>query len=173
MDIRDLKRECNDLIDELETLQQTDAKLDLRIQELQNCLEKTSIPESVTDLPRLPHIVKMEDEETEGIISETVVEEKVIEEKEEVSQNEPSEPLENLREKKEEENPWKEMDQQRFPADTVIIYESSNLENTIVRVIKIIAFLRNIVWNYGVSNNACNGNVIRGERHVRKRKKES
>lgn len=25
MDIRDLKRECNDLIDELETLQQTDA----------------------------------------------------------------------------------------------------------------------------------------------------
>ena len=40
MDIRDLKRECNDLIDELETLQQTDAKLDLRIQELQNCLEK-------------------------------------------------------------------------------------------------------------------------------------
>ena len=102
MDIRDLKRECNDLIDELETLQQTDAKLDLRIQELQNCLEKTSIPESVTDLPRLPHIVKMEDEETEGIISETVVEEKVIEEKEEVSQNEPSEPLENLREKKEE-----------------------------------------------------------------------
>ena len=137
MDIRDLKRECNDLIDELETLQQTDAKLDLRIQELQNCLEKTSIPESVTDLPRLPHIVKME---TEGIISETVVEEKVIEEKEEVSQNEPSEPLENLREKKEEENPWKEMDQQRFPADTVIIYESSNLENTIVRVIKIIAF---------------------------------
>lgn len=44
MDIRDLKRECNDLIDELETLQQTDAKLDLRIQELQNCLEKTSIP---------------------------------------------------------------------------------------------------------------------------------
>ena len=131
MDIRDLKRECNDLIDELETLQQTDAKLDLRIQELQNCLEKTS---------RLPHIVKMEDEETEGIISETVVEEKVIEEKEEVSQNEPSEPLENLREKKEEENPWKEMDQQRFPADTVIIYESSNLENTIVRVIKIIAF---------------------------------
>ena len=104
MDIRDLKRECNDLIDELETLQQTDAKLDLRIQELQNCLEKTSIPESVTDLPRLPHIVKMEDEETEGIISETVVEEKVIEEKEEVSQNEPSEPLENLREKKEEEN---------------------------------------------------------------------
>lgn len=140
MDIRDLKRECNDLIDELETLQQTDAKLDLRIQELQNCLEKTSIPESVTDLPRLPYIVKMEDEETEGIISETVVEEKVIEEKEEVSQNEPSEPLENLREKKEEENPWKEMDQQRFPADTVIIYESSNLENTIVRVIKIIAF---------------------------------
>ncbi|MEI3587973.1 MAG: hypothetical protein ACLUTY_03575 [Waltera sp.] len=140
MDIRDLKRECNDLIDELETLQQTDAKLDLRIQELQNCLEKTSIPESVTDLPRLPHIVKMEDEETEGIISETVVVEKVIEEKEEVSQNEPSEPLENLREKKEEENPWKEMDQQRFPADTVIIYESSNLENTIVRVIKIIAF---------------------------------
>ena len=140
MDIRDLKRECNDLIDELETLQQTDAKLDLRIQELQNCLEKTSIPESVIDLPRLPHIVKMEDEETEGIISETVVEEKVIEEKEEVSQNEPSEPLENLREKKEEENPWKEMDQQRFPADTVIIYESSNLENTIVRVIKIIAF---------------------------------
>ena len=120
MDIRDLKRECNDLIDELETLQQTDAKLDLRIQELQNCLEKTSIPEAVTDLPRLPHIVKMEDEETEGIISETVVEEKVIEEKEEVSQNEPSEPLENLREKKEEENPWKEMDQQRFPADTVI-----------------------------------------------------
>ena len=126
MDIRDLKRECNDLIDELETLQQTDAKLDLRIQELQNCLEKTSIPESVTDLPRLPHIVKME--------------EKVIEEKEEISQNEPSEPLENLREKKEEESPWKEMDQQRFPADTVIIYESSNLENTIVRVIKIIAF---------------------------------
>ena len=49
MDIRDLKRECNDLIDELETLQQTDAKLDLRIQELQNCLEKTSIPEAVTD----------------------------------------------------------------------------------------------------------------------------
>lgn len=140
MDIRDLKRECNDLIDELETLQQTDAKLDLRIQELQNCLEKTSVPEPVTDLPRLPHIVKMEDEETEGIISETVVEEKAIEEKEEVSQNEPSEPLENLREKKEEENPWKEMDQQRFPADTVIIYESSNLENTIVRVIKIIAF---------------------------------
>ena len=84
--------------------------------------------------------MKMEDEETEGRISETVVEEKVIEEKEEVSQNEPSEPLENLREKKEEENPWKEMDQQRFPADTVIIYESSNLENTIVRVIKIIAF---------------------------------
>ena len=68
------------------------------------------------------------------------MEEKVIEEKEEISQNEPSEPLENLREKKEEENPWKEMDQQRFPADTVIIYESSNLENTIVRVIKIIAF---------------------------------
>ena len=31
------------------------------------------------------------------------------------------------------------MDQQRFPADTVIIYESSNLENTIVRVIKVIA----------------------------------
>lgn len=91
-------------------------------------------------LTKAAHIVKMEDEETEGIISETVVEEKVIEEKEEVSQNEPSEPLENLREKKEEENPWKEMDQQRFPADTVIIYESSNLENTIVRVIKIIAF---------------------------------
>ena len=141
MDIRDLKRECNDLIDELETLQQTDAKLDLRIQELQKLSgKKHQFQESVTDLPRLPHIVKMEDEETEGIISETVVVEKVIEEKEEVSQNEPSEPLENLREKKEEENPWKEMDQQRFPADTVIIYESSNLENTIVRVIKIIAF---------------------------------
>lgn len=27
------------------------------------------------------------------------------------------------------------------------------------------------MWNYGVSNNACNGNVIRGERHVRKRKR--
>ena len=27
------------------------------------------------------------------------------------------------------------------------------------------------MWNYGVSNNACNGNVIRGERHVRKEKR--
>ena len=81
----------------------------------------------------------MEDEGTEGIISGTVVEENAIEEKGEISQNGPSEPAENLQEKKEENNPWKEMDQQRFPADTVIIYESSNLENTIVRVIKVIA----------------------------------
>ena len=150
MDIRDLKRECNDLIEELETLQQTDAKLDLRIRKLQNCLEKTSVPEPVTDLPKLPHVVKMEDEGTEGIISGTVVEENAIEEKGEISQNGPSEPAENLQEKKEENNPWKEMDQQRFPADTVIIYESSNLENTIVRVIKVIA-LFGILWGIMVS----------------------
>ena len=117
MDIKELKKECNDLIDELETLQRTDANLDRQIRELQNRLEKKTIPQSEIGLPQLNFIIDMKEEEAEYTIPETAVEE----------------------EKKEEENPWKEMDQQRFPADTVIIYEPSNLENTIVRVIKIVA----------------------------------
>lgn len=123
MDIKVLKKECNDLIDELESLQRTDANLDQQIKELQNRLEIKTNPQSEIGLPQLNFIIDMKEEEAEGTISETAVEEeKKIPEK-----------------KKEEESPWKEMDQQRFPADTVIIYEPSNLENTIVRVIKIIA----------------------------------
>lgn len=123
MDIKVLKKECNDLIDELESLQRTDANLDQQIRELQNRLEKKTNPQSEIGLPQLNFIMDMKEEEAECIIPETAVEEeKKIPE-----------------EKKEEESPWKEMDQQRFPADTVIIYESSNLENTIVRVIKIVA----------------------------------
>lgn len=123
MDIKVLKKECNDLIDELESLQRTDANLDQQIRELQNRLEIKTNPQSEIGLPQLNFIIDMKEEETEGTISETAVEkEKKIPE-----------------EKKEEESPWKEMDQQRFPADTVIIYEPSNLENTIVRVIKIVA----------------------------------
>lgn len=43
MDIKVLKKECNDLIDELESLQRTDANLDQQIRELQNHLEKKRI----------------------------------------------------------------------------------------------------------------------------------
>ena len=123
MDIKVLKKECNDLIDELESLQRTDANLDQQIRELQNHLEKKTNPQSEIGLPQLNLIMDMKEEEAEGTISETAVEEE----------------KEIPEEKKEEENPWKEMDQQRFPADTVIIYEPSNLENMLVRVIKIVA----------------------------------
>lgn len=123
MDIKVLKKECNDLIDELESLQRTDANLDQQIRELQNHLEKKTNPQSEIGLPQLNFIIDMKEEEAEYTIPETAVEEE----------------KEIPEEKKEEENPWKEMDQQRFPADTVIIYEPSILENTIVRVIKIVA----------------------------------
>ena len=123
MDIKVLKKECNDLIDELESLQRTDANLDQQIRELQNHLEKKTNPQSEIGLPQLNFIIDMKEEEAEYTIPETAVEEE----------------KEIPEEKKEEGNPWKEMDQQRFPADTVIIYEPSNLENTIVRVIKIVA----------------------------------
>lgn len=123
MDIKELKKECNDLIDELESLQRTDANLDRQIRELQNRLEKKTNLQSEIGLPQLNFIIDMKEEEAEYTIPETAVEEE----------------KEIPEEKKEEENPWKEMDQQRFPADTVIIYEPSNLENTIVRVIKIVA----------------------------------
>ena len=123
MDIKVLKKECNDLIDELESLQRTDANLDQQIRELQNHLEKKTNLQLQIGLPQPNFVMDAEEEEAKCAIPETAVEEE----------------KEIPEEKKEEENPWKEMDQQRFPADTVIIYEPSNLENTIVRVIKIVA----------------------------------
>ena len=115
-------------------------------------------------------IVKMEDEETEGIISGTVVEERLLR-KGRGLQNEPSEPLENLQGKrKRRRTHGRKWIKTTLPGGYGDYIRISNL-NTIVSD-KDNSILGYCVELWCQCNNACNGNVIRGEKHVWKKKRK-
>lgn len=150
MDLETLKKDCNELIDELENLQATGTLLDNRILELQEqlrALQEQAEPERIKlEWPEPertePELTETKLTEPEQAASKQAEPETVLPEPEDRKEEEQTEAeTAALTEEKEEveENLWKEMDKQRFSEGTVIIYEQNPTEKIIVAAIKLLA----------------------------------
>lgn len=146
MDLETLKKDCNDLIDELENLQASGTLLDNRILELQEqlrVLREQAEPERIKlgeTEPELTETILAEPEQTASKQTKPAAalpepEEQKVKEQTEAETAARTEEKEAV----EEEYLWKDMDKQRFSKGTVIIYEQNPVEKIIVAIIKLLA----------------------------------
>ena len=143
MDLETLKKDCNKLIDELESLQTTGSLLDNRIVELQEQLQILQEKEEVKRIklgwiePKLAEPNQAAPSQTEPEATISKLEERKVEEQEKTEPEVAA--LTEEKEEVKENNLWKEMDKQRFAEGTVIIYEQNPLEKIIVAIMKLLA----------------------------------